>query len=190
MTALSTVNAPAAKQDQSRASHAGCDPSDKTLLDSVLFVVIQPRVPAASARTAALRPHSLLDAGGSLGRGSNDAAVLTVALAIACTASCTMRSLNATASCMARRQFQVTMAHAGAAIKQQQGNSVQMACSTCLKRRAPTGCTCTIELQALTQMPHREEGEGSHFGCSLLLWLERHGEEPVVVLVQADPLQM
>jgi hypothetical protein len=39
-------------------------------------------------------------------------------------------------------------------------------------------------------MPHREKGEGSHFSGSLLLWLEGHSEEPVVVLVQADPLQV
>ena len=42
----------------------------------------------------------------------------------------------------------------------------------------------------LTRLPHREKGEGSHLGRSLLLWLEGHSKEPVVVLVQADPLQM
>jgi hypothetical protein len=37
---------------------------------------------------------------------------------------------------------------------------------------------------------HREEGEGGQFGGRLLLWLQGHGKEPVVILVQDYSLRV
>lgn len=42
--------------------------------------------------------------------------------------------------------------------------------------------------QQVSGMTHREEGEAGDFDCGLLLRLQRHGEEPVVVLVQDHTL--